>query len=70
MYYWHVSDLLQVPLFPTSSKDNAELTVQVHCPHLSPSGGGKCVNVPCNDVYFDDKALFDHSRAETFMCGH
>lgn len=30
------------------------------------TGGGKCVNVKYNDVYFDDKELF--GSTDTFVC--
>ncbi|MCJ1318139.1 hypothetical protein MMC15_003466 [Xylographa vitiligo] len=44
----------------------AKLRPDVHCPHVGPTGGMKCVNVQYNDVYFDDQALFGSTDA--FMC--
>ncbi|KAJ7437985.1 hypothetical protein B0H11DRAFT_2206332 [Mycena galericulata] len=41
----------------------------VHCPHVSPSGGGKCINVTYNDVYFNDwQFLFDKPLGAPFHC--
>ncbi|KAA6414115.1 MAG: hypothetical protein FRX48_02477 [Lasallia pustulata] len=40
----------------------------VHCPHVGPTGGGKCVNEPYNEGYFDDEALFGSPEGQTFMC--
>jgi hypothetical protein len=39
-----------------------------HCPHVGPTGGGKCVDVLYNDVYFDDQALFGSPPGDTFIC--
>ncbi|MCJ1243216.1 hypothetical protein MMC30_000413 [Trapelia coarctata] len=44
----------------------ARLRPAVHCPHVGKTGGGKCVNVKYNDVYFDDKELF--GSTDTFLC--
>jgi hypothetical protein len=33
----------------------------VHCPHVGPSGGGKCVNIDYVDAYFNDLKLFGTS---------
>ncbi|KAL9121734.1 MAG: hypothetical protein Q9187_001705 [Circinaria calcarea] len=41
---------------------------KVHCSHVGPTGGGKCVDVLYNDVYFDDEELFGAPPGETFMC--
>ncbi|KAF4636875.1 hypothetical protein G7Y89_g1198 [Cudoniella acicularis] len=38
----------------------------LHCPHCGPTGGGKCVDVDYNDVYFDDEALY--GRTDAFKC--
>lgn len=35
---------------------------------MGPTGGGKCVDVKYNDVYFDDKALFGEPSGGTFVC--
>lgn len=40
--------------------------VQIHCSHVGPTGGGKCIDVDYNDVYFDDEALFGSDS--TFQC--
>ena len=37
--------------------------------HVGPTGGGKCVNEPYNEGYFDDVQLFDRPEGQTFMCG-
>ncbi|KAJ7257548.1 hypothetical protein B0H12DRAFT_1201953 [Mycena haematopus] len=34
---------------------------EVHCPHVGPTGGGKCIDVEYNDVYFNDEFLFGDS---------
>ena len=41
---------------------------QVHCSHVGPSGGGKCIDVDYNSVYLDDQALFGAPVGETFTC--
>ncbi|KAJ7184890.1 hypothetical protein C8R46DRAFT_984001 [Mycena filopes] len=38
----------------------------VHCPHVGPTGGGKCVDVAYNDVFFNDEVLF--GREVSFKC--
>ncbi|KAH6665455.1 hypothetical protein B0J14DRAFT_569058 [Halenospora varia] len=38
----------------------------LHCPHVGPTGGGKCVDVDFNDVYFDDLELY--GRTDAFQC--
>ncbi|MCJ1351393.1 MAG: hypothetical protein MMC33_001377 [Icmadophila ericetorum] len=44
----------------------ARLRPMVHCPHVGPTGGGKCVVVNYNDVYFaDDQALFGTPEGDT-----
>lgn len=40
----------------------------VHCAHVGPTGGGKCVNVPYNDAYFSDESLYGDELGETFKC--
>ena len=37
--------------------------------HVGPTGGGKCVNEPYNEGYFDDVQLFGQPEGQTFMCG-
>ncbi|KAL2352482.1 hypothetical protein BJ546DRAFT_1064216 [Cryomyces antarcticus] len=46
----------------------ARIRPDVHCPHVGPTGGGKCVDADYNDVYFDDQALFGQPEGETFVC--
>ncbi|PVH68257.1 hypothetical protein DL98DRAFT_441620, partial [Cadophora sp. DSE1049] len=41
---------------------------QVHCPHVGPTGGMKCVNELYNEGYFNDQALFGSPQGETFIC--
>ncbi|KAI9822576.1 MAG: hypothetical protein M1827_000295 [Pycnora praestabilis] len=48
----------------------ARIRPAVHCPHVGPTGGGKCVNEPYNQGYFDDQALFGKSEGQNFMCGN
>ncbi|KAJ6567012.1 hypothetical protein B0H19DRAFT_1209699 [Mycena capillaripes] len=43
---------------------------EVHCPHVGPTGGGKCINVAYNDVYFNDQFLFDAQLGRPFTCNH
>ncbi|EOD45455.1 hypothetical protein UCRNP2_7827 [Neofusicoccum parvum UCRNP2] len=38
----------------------------IHCPHVGPTGGGKCVDIDYRQEYFDDDALFGFP--EPFMC--
>ncbi|KAK3991122.1 hypothetical protein QBC44DRAFT_58019 [Cladorrhinum sp. PSN332] len=40
----------------------------VHCPHVGPTGGGKCVNVAYPENYFSDETLYGEPAGETFMC--
>ncbi|KAJ7744910.1 hypothetical protein B0H16DRAFT_1693108 [Mycena metata] len=40
---------------------------EVHCPHVGPTGGGKCIDVEYNDAFFNDKFLFGGS-GEPFNC--
>ncbi|KAL9596776.1 MAG: hypothetical protein Q9179_004503 [Wetmoreana sp. 5 TL-2023] len=46
----------------------ARIRPAIHCPHLGPTGGGKCVDVDYNQVYFDDQALFGEPVGQNFMC--
>ncbi|KAJ6570578.1 hypothetical protein DFH09DRAFT_1153830, partial [Mycena vulgaris] len=41
---------------------------EVHCPHVGPTGGGKCIDVAYNDVYFNDEFLFNAPLGTTFTC--
>ena len=47
----------------------AKLRPDVHCVHVAPSGGGKCVDIEYNQVYFDDEALFGGNDAFTCADG-
>lgn len=41
----------------------------VHCPHVGPTGGMKCVDVPYNSYYFDDADLFlGYPEGGAFKC--
>jgi hypothetical protein len=40
----------------------------IHCPHVGPTGGGKCVQVPYPTDFFSDESLYDDPVGETFMC--
>ncbi|KAK3900428.1 hypothetical protein C8A05DRAFT_17269 [Staphylotrichum tortipilum] len=40
-----------------------------HCPHVGPTGGGKCVDVNYPDNYFADETLYGQPKGQTFMCG-
>ena len=46
----------------------ARVRPDVHCMHVGPTGGGKCVDEPYNEGYFDDEALFGQPRGQTFIC--
>jgi hypothetical protein len=46
----------------------ARVRPDVHCMHVRPTGGGKCVDEPYNQGYFDDEALFGQPRGQTFIC--
>lgn len=43
--------------------------LQIHCPHVGPTGGGKCVPISYNDVYFDDVELFGEPEGQAFFDG-
>lgn len=43
-----------------------DIDLQVHCPHVGPTGGGKCVDIDYRVDYFDDLELF--GMANPFMC--
>ncbi|KAL9611113.1 MAG: hypothetical protein Q9167_004217 [Letrouitia subvulpina] len=44
----------------------AQVRPNIHCPHVGPTGGGKCIDPEYNDVYFDDDELFGSSTP--FLC--
>lgn len=39
-----------------------------HCPHVGPTGGGKCVDESYNQGYFDDELLFGRPKGKVFVC--
>ena len=42
---------------------------QVHCPHVGPTGGGKCVDVDYETAYInDDVPLFNGPLGSVFAC--
>lgn len=44
------------------------LATQHHCPHVGPTGGGKCVEVPYPEDFLDDEGLYGEPVGETFTC--
>jgi hypothetical protein len=40
----------------------------VHCAHVGPTGGGKCVDIPYPANYFNDTKLYDDPIGTTFTC--
>jgi hypothetical protein len=52
----------------TCRRQYADIRAQVHCQHVGPTGGGKCVNLDYNDQYFQDQALYGDPLGQTFMC--
>ncbi|KAJ6580576.1 hypothetical protein DFH09DRAFT_1146150 [Mycena vulgaris] len=45
-----------------------KLRPEVHCPHVGPTGGGKCIDVAYNDVFFNDQVLFNAPLGKPFHC--
>jgi hypothetical protein len=41
---------------------------QIHCPHVGPTGGGKCVDYAYPLEYFNDQALYGDPLGKTFTC--
>lgn len=41
---------------------------QIHCPHVGPTGGGKCIDVQYPTDYFSDESLYGEPAGQTFMC--
>ncbi|KAJ7169260.1 hypothetical protein C8R43DRAFT_982726 [Mycena crocata] len=41
---------------------------EVHCPHVGPTGGRKCIDVDYNDVYLNDQFVFDAPLGSPFHC--
>ncbi|KAK3316867.1 hypothetical protein B0H66DRAFT_306852 [Apodospora peruviana] len=39
-----------------------------HCPHVGPTGGGKCIEHDYGNDYFNDTSLYGDALGETFMC--
>lgn len=46
----------------------SQVRPDVHCPHVGPTGGGKCVDVQYPDNYFADETLYGNPAGGTFMC--
>jgi len=46
----------------------AQVRPDVHCMHVGQDGGGKCVDWPYNEGYFDDELLFGKPSGQTFIC--
>lgn len=40
----------------------------IHCPHVGPTGGGKCSEESYNTRYFNDEELFGRPAGTTFVC--
>ncbi|KAF2206449.1 hypothetical protein CERZMDRAFT_29069, partial [Cercospora zeae-maydis SCOH1-5] len=40
----------------------------VHCPHVGPTGGGKCVNIDYSVDYFSDRQLYGIPEGSVFTC--
>ncbi|KAL6414081.1 uncharacterized protein AUP68_00595 [Ilyonectria robusta] len=40
----------------------------IHCAHVGPTGGGKCVDTDYNAFYFGDEAIFGSRADSIFMC--
>ncbi|PPJ50226.1 hypothetical protein CBER1_07179 [Cercospora berteroae] len=41
----------------------------IHCPHVGPTGGGKCVDINYSVDYFSDLELFGLPEGNVFTCG-
>ncbi|KAI4241323.1 MAG: hypothetical protein L6R40_004629 [Gallowayella cf. fulva] len=46
----------------------ARIRPDTHCPHVGPTGGGKCVDVQFEDGYLDDQVLFGQPQGQNFVC--
>ncbi|KAK6984047.1 secreted protein [Favolaschia claudopus] len=46
-----------------------KLRPEVHCAHVGPTGGKKCIDVEYNDVFFNDEFVFGDPLGSTFTCG-
>lgn len=40
----------------------------VHCAHVGPTGGGKCINIKYPQDYFTDEVVFGDPVGDTFVC--
>lgn len=40
----------------------------IHCPHVGPDGGGKCIDKSYADKYINDEGIFGAPSAEIFKC--
>ncbi|KAG7001359.1 hypothetical protein G7Y79_00032g067120 [Physcia stellaris] len=55
---------------PFGDWDEVWMDSVVHCPHVGPTGGGKCINEPYEDGYIlSDEALFGKPAGQNFVCG-
>jgi hypothetical protein len=46
----------------------AQVNPNTHCPHVGPTGGGKCVDESYNEGYFNDAELFGRPLGDVFKC--
>ncbi|KAL8845241.1 MAG: hypothetical protein Q9176_000409 [Flavoplaca citrina] len=42
----------------------------IHCSHIGPTGGGKCIDVQFDEGYLDDELLFGKPSGQNFVCPH
>jgi len=61
-------DVSFLRLCETPRPDWTDQAPQVHCIHVGPTGGGKCVDVKYPENYFADETLYGEPAGETFMC--
>jgi hypothetical protein len=54
----------------SSAKADANVLKQVHCPHVGPTGGSKCVDLAYPLEYFTDQALYGDPLGDTFTCNY
>ncbi|KAM5528490.1 hypothetical protein FOXYSP1_18971 [Fusarium oxysporum f. sp. phaseoli] len=52
----------QIHVILTLSRPN------IHCPHVGPTGGGKCVDTDYTTFYFEDEAIFGSPAGSIFIC--
>ncbi|KAJ7243022.1 hypothetical protein C8J57DRAFT_1192059 [Mycena rebaudengoi] len=46
----------------------AAIRPEVHCAHVGPTGGGKCIEVEYNEAFFNDESLFGEPLGQPFNC--